>query len=198
MFRNSKIPWDLLLQISVAVILKRYGITEGNIGIADTDKKRSKSTTKIHQVHKIKDKSSGGYVMGQSIVFLVLITKQITIPVGFSFHIPAPVLSAWHKNGNQFKKKGVPAKQRPPKPDRDSNYPTIPQIVLSLLEQFKKMCPEIRIRCIFADALYGTEQFLDQAASLFNLKTAVAVKPALESGVWHWISDPENTGMPAV
>jgi len=168
MFRNSKIPWDLLLQISVVVILKRYGITEGNIGIDDTDKKRSKSTTKIHQVHKLKDKLSGGYVMGQSIVFLVLITKKITIPVGFSFHMPDPVLSAWYKNNNKLKKKGVPAKQRPPKPDRDPNYPTIPQIALSLLEQFKKMCPEIRIRCIFADALYGTEQFLDQAAGLFK------------------------------
>ena len=69
MFRNSKILWDLLLQISVAVILKRYGITEGNIGIDDTDKKRSKFTTQIHQVHKIKDKPSSGYAMGQSIVF---------------------------------------------------------------------------------------------------------------------------------
>lgn len=168
MFRNSKIPWDLLLQASVAVILKRYGITEGNIGIDDTDKKRSKSTTRIHQVHKIKDKPSGGYVMGQSIVFLVLITKKITIPVGFSFHMPDPVLSAWHMNDDNLKKKGVPAKQRPPKPDRDPNYPTMPQIALSLLEQFKRMCPEIRIRCIFADALYGTEQFLDQAAGLFK------------------------------
>jgi hypothetical protein len=44
----------------------------------------------------------------------------------------------------------------------------MPQIALSLLEQFKKMCPEIRIRCIVADALYGTEQFLDQAAGLFK------------------------------
>lgn len=168
MFRKSRIPWDLLLQISVRVVLRRYGITEGNIGIDDTDKKRSKSTKKIHHVHKIKDKPSGGYVMGQSIVFLILITPKITIPVGFSFHMPDPVLSAWQKTNNKLKKKGVPAKQRPTKPNRDSNYPTIPQIALSLLEQFKKMHPEIRVRCIFADALYGTEQFLDQASSLFG------------------------------
>jgi hypothetical protein len=55
MFRKSRIPWDLLLQISIRVILRRYGIIEGNIGIDDTDKKRSKSTKKIHLVHKIKD-----------------------------------------------------------------------------------------------------------------------------------------------
>jgi hypothetical protein len=60
MFRKSKIPWEILFQVSVRIILQRYGITEGNIGIDDTDKKRSKSTTKISYVHKIKDKPSGG------------------------------------------------------------------------------------------------------------------------------------------
>ena len=64
MFRKSRIPWNLLLLMSVNVILRRYGITEGNIGVDDTDKRRSKSTKKIFQVHKIKDKPSGGYIMG--------------------------------------------------------------------------------------------------------------------------------------
>lgn len=168
MFRKSRIPWDLLLQISVTVVLKRYGITEGNIGIDDTGKKRSKSTKKIHQVHKIKDKPSGGYVIGQNIVFLVLITPKITIPVGFSFHMPDPALRAWQKNDDKLKKKGVPKRLRPAEPARDPNYPTIPQIALSLLEQFKATHPDIRLRCIFADALYGTAQFLDQASDLFG------------------------------
>lgn len=168
MFRHAKIPWELLLQISVFAVLRRYGVTEGSISIDDTDKKRSKSIKKIHCAHKIKDKPSGGYVMGQSIVFLVLVTEQITIPVGFSFYMPDPVLSAWRKNDNKLKKKGVPAKQRPRQPERNPNYPTIPQIALSLLGQFKKMHPEIRVRAIFADALYGTEQFLDEAAALFK------------------------------
>ena len=168
MFRKSKIPWDLLLQMSVSVIVRRYGITEGNIGIDDTDKRRSKSTKKIFQVHKIKDKPSGGYMMGQSIVFLVLITSKITIPVGFSFHMPDPALSAWHKNDQKLRKQGVPKKLRPAKPDRDKNYPTMPQIALKLLEQFKQAHRQIRVRCVFADALYGTESFLDQASRLFG------------------------------
>jgi hypothetical protein len=168
MFRNSRIPWDLLLQISVRVILQKYGITEGSIGIDDTDKRRSKSTKRIHHVHKIKDKPSGGYIMGQSIVFLVLITSEITIPVGFSFHMPDPVLSAWQKNENKLKKKGVPKKLRPAKPARNPDYPTIPQIALSLLEQFRQAHPEICVRCIFADALYGTREFMDQASAIFG------------------------------
>jgi len=168
MFRKSGIPWESLLQLSVRIILQRYGITEGNIGIDDTDKKRSKSTTKISYVHKIKDKPSGGYIMGQSIVFLVLITPKVTIPVGFSFHMPDPALKAWYKMDCALKKKGLKKEWRPAKPDRDPNYPTIPQIALRLLEQFKKNHPDILIRCIFADALYGTREFVDNASSLFT------------------------------
>jgi hypothetical protein len=168
MFRKSRIPWESLLQVSVCMILQRYGITEGNIGIDDTDKKRSKSTTRISHVHKIKDKPSGGYIMGQSIVFLVLITQKVTIPVGFSFHMPDPVLKAWHMNDSKLKKKGVKKKLRPVKPGRDPNYPTIPQIALSLLEQFKRNHPDVHIQCILADALYGTREFIDTASTLFD------------------------------
>jgi hypothetical protein len=168
MFRKSRIPWDLLLQISVTVVLRRYGITEGNIGIDDSYKKRSKSTKKIHHIHKIKDKPSNGYLMGQSIVFLVLITSKITIPVGFAFHMPDPALKAWRKNDDKLKKKGAPKKLRPAEPARNPNYPTIAQIAISLLEQFKATHPDIRVRCILADALYGTARFMDQASDLFG------------------------------
>jgi hypothetical protein len=168
MFRKSSIPWEMLLQMSVAAILRQYGITKGCIGIDDTDKKRSKSTRKISYVHKIKHKPSGGYVMGQSIVFLVLITPKITIPVGFAFHMPDPGLKAWSKNNKKLKEKGFPKKERPAKPDRDKNYPTMPQIAVSLLEKFRKAHPHIQIQCVFADALYGTKDFVDQTSALFK------------------------------
>jgi hypothetical protein len=168
MFRKSKIPWDLLLQMSVTVILKKYGITEGCLGVDETDKKRSKSTKKIFRTHKVFDKSSGGYFNGQSIVFLLLITKKITIPVGFSFYKPDPVLSAWRKEDKKLKKKGVARKYRPAEPARNPNYPTKSQIALNLFEQFKKAHGDIRIRCIFADALYGTEEFVDRSSALFG------------------------------
>ena len=106
--------------------------------------------------------------MGQSIVFLVLITPKITIPVGFAFFLPDPVLSAWRKEDEKLKKKGIPKTQRPVEPKRNENYPTIPEIALKMLEQFKKNYPDIKIKCIFADALYGTEKFLDGASKIFG------------------------------
>jgi hypothetical protein len=90
MFRHSKIPWDALLVASVRVILRHYGLTGGSLVIDDTDNQRSKSAKALAHLYKLRDKESGGYVWGQSLVFLVLVTPQITLPGGFAFYQPAP------------------------------------------------------------------------------------------------------------
>ena len=95
MFRHSKMPWDTLLVASVRVILRHHGITWGTLVIDDTDNPRSKSATALAYLYKLRDKDSGGYLWGQSLVFLVLVTPKISIPVGFVFYQPAPELSAW-------------------------------------------------------------------------------------------------------
>ena len=82
MFRHSKMPWEQLLVASVRVILRHYGITSGSLVIDDTDNKRSKSAKALAHLYKLRDKESGGYLWGQSLVFLVLVTPKISIPVG--------------------------------------------------------------------------------------------------------------------
>jgi hypothetical protein len=47
MFRKSKLPWALMLQIGVSLILKRYGITEGVLVTDDSDHQRSKKTPNL-------------------------------------------------------------------------------------------------------------------------------------------------------
>jgi hypothetical protein len=116
MFRPSKIPWDALLGASVRVILRHSGLTCGSLVMDDTDNKRSKAATTLAHLDKLRDKDSGGYVWGQSLVFLVLVTPPITLPIGFAFYQPAPELSAWHKQDKSRKTQGVPPKQRPPQP----------------------------------------------------------------------------------
>ncbi len=106
--------------------------------------------------------------MGQGLVFLVLITSKITIPVGFEFYMPDPELKAWKKLDEKLRKQGIPKSQRPTKPQRNKNYPTILEIALTLLEKFKKNHPNIRVKCIFADALYGTKKFIGRASRLFG------------------------------
>jgi hypothetical protein len=85
MFRHSKIPWDDLLVASVRVILHHHGLTSGSLLIDDTDNPRSKAAHTLAYLYKRRDKESGGYLWGQSLVFLVLVTPKISIPVGFTF-----------------------------------------------------------------------------------------------------------------
>jgi hypothetical protein len=168
MFRHSKMPWDHLLVASVRVILRHHGITSGSLVIDDTDNQRSKSAKALAHLYTLRDKESGGYIWGQSLVFLVLVTAKISMPVGFVFSQPAPELSAWYKKEKALKKQDVPKKQRPPKPAPNPHYPTKQQLALRLLEDFKGHHPDIRVHCITADALYGTAPFVDNASALFG------------------------------
>jgi DDE superfamily endonuclease len=168
MFRHSKMPWEQLLVASVRVILRHHGLTSGSLVIDDTDNPRSKSAKALAYLYKLRDKESGGYLWGQSLVFLILVTPKISLPVGFGFYQPAPELSAWYKQAKRLKKQGVPPKQRPPKPAPNAQYPTKQQLALRLLAAFKAQHPDIRVHCIVADALYGTGAFVDEASAMFG------------------------------
>ncbi len=168
MFRHSKMPWDQLLVASVRVILRHHGLTSGSLVIDDTDNPRSKSAKALAYLYKLRDKESGGYLWGQSLVFLILVTPKISMPVGFGFYQPAPELSAWYKQAKVLKKQGIPPNQRPPKPAPNAQYPTKQQLALRLLAAFKAQHSDIRVHCIVADALYGTGAFVDEASAMFG------------------------------
>jgi hypothetical protein len=168
MFRQSKIPWTTLLQIGVGLILKRYGITDGVLVTDDTDHQRSKKTPKLYKTHKIKDKGTGGYINGQNIVLLLLVTEKVSLPVGFAIYQPDPDKRAWVKADKQLQQQGVKKKNRPTAPPSNPQYPSKPQLVLRLLSQFQQYHAPIRVKAIVADALYGQANFMDAASDLFN------------------------------
>jgi hypothetical protein len=168
MFRQGKIARNHLLIASVKLILMRYDITEGQLVIDETDRSRSKSTKRIHKTYKQKDKTTGGYVNGQTIVLLLLVTESVTIPVGFVFYKPDPVLSSWKKEDAKLKKQGVPKKDRPPKPMRNPDYPTKLQSALHLLYEFAEHHSDIKVTAIMADALYSESSFMDEASRIFS------------------------------
>ncbi len=168
MFRDAKICWNIMLQASVVLILKHYGIQEGVIAIDESDRARSKRTKRIHHVHKQKHKASGGYVNGQTVVLLLLVTESVSFPVGFAFYMPDPVLTGWSKENKRLKKAGIAKKDRPDEPQRNPLYPTKIQIALQLLREFKKNHEAVKITAILADALYGKAYFMAEASHLFD------------------------------
>ena len=97
MFYHAKIIWPRLLQCSVRCVLTHYGLTRGVLAIDDTDKRRAKKTSRIAHVHTVKDKGTGGYFQGQQLVFMVLVTDVVTLPVGFRWYRPDPAMTAWNR-----------------------------------------------------------------------------------------------------
>jgi hypothetical protein len=168
MFREATIAWDYLLFVSVLLILEKYKIVEGVLAIDESDRMRSKRTKRIHHVYKQKHKASGGYVNGQTVVLLLLVTESITFPVGFSFYRPDPAQSEWTKEEKRLKAAGVAKKDRPVQPNRNELYPTKTKIALGLLQKFRDSHGNIKIKAILADALYGEAAFMDKASQIFN------------------------------
>ena len=107
MFRRAKLPWDKLMLASIKLIIKKYKLTEGVILLDDSDKSRSKNVKKIHAAHKVKDKATNGYSIAQNIMFLVLVTDKVTIPLGFSFYEPNPKLMKWSATDKKLKKQKI-------------------------------------------------------------------------------------------
>jgi hypothetical protein len=173
-FRHAKIAWTQLLQASVTQIISHYGVNLGVLVIDDSDKIRSRNTSKISGVHKVKDKKTGGWFNGQEFVFLVLVTGIITIPVGFRFYIPDPALKAWRKTYNDQKKAGVSAKDRQKCPEPNPDYPSKKSLALDLLETFSKQHPEVKIQAVLADALYGNAHFMDEASRVTSCHQVIS------------------------
>ena len=167
MFRHGKIFWEKLLYASVCRVISAYDITSGVLALDGTENKRSKNTKAIAKVHKMKDKSTGGFVMGQHLTILVLITDKVTIPVGFELYEPNPAQKHWQKQDKQLRKLGVPKSKRPKAPKKDPSYPTITEVALRVLQQFKSDFPQIKIKSILADAYYGSKPFFHEATNIF-------------------------------
>lgn len=174
MFCKARIAWELMLQASVMHVISSYGIKSGVLVIDDTDKERSKNTTEIAKVHKIKDKKGGGFFNGQTLIFLLFVSEPFTIPVGFCFYEPDPKISAWRKEEKRLKDKKVEKKYRPKKPEEDPNYPNKKLLALKLITCFMSFFPAIRVKAVAADALYGTKDFMEEAANITQQKQVMS------------------------
>jgi len=168
MFRRASIPWMYLLEASTKVLLEQYGIKAGVLVLDEVDRARSKHTPQIFKSHKQRDKASSGYVNGQTIVALVLVTDKITFPVGFMFYMPDPDVKKWNIEDARLRKEGVVKKDRPKKPAANPEYPSKIDISLTLLRGFRASHPDIKVKAVIADALYGTAYFMDEASAIFG------------------------------
>ena len=99
----------------------------------------------------------------------------MTIPVGFRFYRPDPAMVAWRKEDKRLKKAKVRKAERPVRPGRDPPaYPSKEECVLSMIGEFRRHHPEVKVKAVLADALYGNQPFMDAASSLCGDAQAVS------------------------
>jgi Archaeal putative transposase ISC1217 len=160
MFRHSKVNFELLLIESIRHILSHYGIISGSIVFDDTDNERSKNAVDIHGLGKQKDKKSGGYFLGQNILFMLLVTDKVTIPIGFKFYENDPLWLKWKKEDDRLRAKKVKKADREDEPLRDyKKYPTKQMLCVQLTANFKANFPNFKIISIMADCFFGTKSW---------------------------------------
>jgi hypothetical protein len=175
MFRRSKIYWYGLLTASTSYLIKLYKISNCILVVDDTDIQRSKNATKIGKLHKIKDKKTNGYFMGQNIIKLLLIANGITLLVGFKLYEPDSKLRQIKLERKRLKAKGVTKQHLPKLSARNPLCPTKTELAIELLTEFVEK-HNIKIMAVVADALYGCKQFVTQAKLITKSQIVTEVK----------------------
>jgi hypothetical protein len=174
MFRNSKLPWDYLLQASFSLLMRIFNLKSGVLVLDDTDHRRAKTTSRIFANQKIYDKKTGGYYNGQCLMFLLLVTDTVTLPIGMRFYRPDPKYRAWEKENKRLVKAGVKAAKRPKAPEPNPNYPSKNEIALVLIDDFHRNHPDITIKAVLADAAFGTRDFMETAKVKAGCKQVIS------------------------
>ena len=168
MFRHSPdVYWDYIFTASTKFILRVFNVKEGHLALDDLDRSRSKRTSKIWGAHKTYNKKGGGYINAQNIVLLILVSKKVTIPVGFKFYRPDPDQKAWREHDKKLKKEGIPKSMRPPQPDRSKHFPSKKKIAEQLLCKFKWHHDKIKIKAIEADNAYLSKEMRTACARIY-------------------------------
>ena len=179
MFRHSKVNFELLLSESIRHILTNYGIRSGSIVFDDTDNERSKNAVHIHGLGKQKDKKSGGYFLGQNILFMLLVTDKVTIPIGFKFYENDPSWLKWKKEDDTLRSKKVKKANRAEEPLPDyKKYPTKQMLCIQLTANFKANFPDFKVISIMADCFFGTFWYKELDIRYFSyLSKSTAYQP---------------------
>ena len=168
MFRHSKINFEVLFMHSIGHVLSTYNLGSGHLIFDDTDNERSKNAVHIHALGKQKDKKSGGYFLGQNILFMLLVTDKVTLPVGFKFYENDPTWLSWKKEDTRLVAKKVTKSHRPDEIARNFDvYPTKHKLSCQLAAQFKQHFPAFVVRSIMADCLYGTKEWTADMLALY-------------------------------
>jgi hypothetical protein len=184
MFRCAKIRWDEVLQAAAYHLMRLYEVFEVHLVVDDSERPRSKIIKTLFGVFKTFDKKTGGYLLAQNIVFVLVVTRVFSFPIAFAFFRPDPAYSAWRRATRRLKRRGIARKDWPDElkraPVRDhEKYPTKIEIAARLLAQVQALFSsftimvqgqprKIRVVTVSADAAYFSKTLKKTVRQLFK------------------------------
>ncbi|RZW40555.1 MAG: hypothetical protein EX263_13200 [Flavobacteriaceae bacterium] len=176
MLRRTKIPFNDLFIGALKLMIKTFKVTKVTLQIDDTDRERSKNCKLLPFVRKAMCKATGGWIQAQNIVFIVMVTDVVTIPVWFKFHRPAKLSGAEKKKlkGNTDKIKKL-----------DPTYKTKIDLACEGLEKVKNILSQImkeleidiKVQSISGDNGYASPQIQIVVTTLFDCQYISKAKP---------------------
>lgn len=176
MLRRGNIPFDKLFWGALKLIIKAFNVRVITIAVDDTERERSKNCKVLPFVRKALCKATGGWIQAQNIVFIVLVTDRVTIPVWFSFHRPANLSKdqrkACRKNPKKIKK-------------YDSKYRTKVDlaciglfIVARMIKRLQsELGIQLKIKCASGDNGYASAKIQTAVSKLFGCQYVSKANP---------------------
>ena len=176
MLRRSAIPFDKLFWGSLKLVIGLFGVRTVTIAIDDTERERSKGCRALPFVRKAVCKLTGGWIQVQNLLFFVLVTDKVTIPIWFSFHRPS-----------QLSKKQKAICRKNPKriKEFDPRYRTKVDlaciglyIVSRMLRRIEdEMGIKLNLRCISADNGFASAQVQQAVVRYFGCQFVSKANP---------------------
>ena len=161
---------------AIKLLFVKYEIKELAIAIDDTDRERSKNCKILPYVKKAICKATGGWIQAQNIVFIVLVTDKITIPIWFCFHRPANLTKEQKKQCRRNSKK---TKEFDPKYRTKTDLACIGLFVVSrMLKTIEaQLGININVSCILGDNGYACPKVQIAANKYFETQYISKANP---------------------
>jgi hypothetical protein len=167
MLRRANIPASQLFWGALKLTIKNFKVSIVSIVIDDTERERSKNCNLLPFVRKAVCKATGGWIQAQNIVFILLVTEYVTIPVWFCFHRPARLT----------KEQKEITRKRPKKiKEFDSKYRTKVElaclglaIVARILRRLEhELNLTLKVSCVTGDNGFASASIQVAVSKLFN------------------------------
>lgn len=176
MLRRSKIPMEKLFWGGIKLSFKLFKIKEVVVACDDSERERSKNCRFLPFVRKTICKATGGWVQAQNLVFIILVTNRVSIPVWYCFHRPSRLTKQQQKI---CKKNPSRVKEFDKKYRKKNELARIGLYIVSrmLKKLEKEIGIKVNVKCVTGDNGFASSQIQQTVSKYFDCQYISKANP---------------------